>query len=257
MDITFLGTGVGEYDPASAGYRANTCTLFGDVLVDTPPTLQASLDRAGRAHSEVRCVVYTHAHSDHFDEAALRGLLQAGTVAGIGVPAWLAGRVISIVEDGAQDCEVVALSPYEEVELCGAVVFPLEANHWTESPDQVNLNYQFEFGDTRILYLVDSGLPFYSTVRELERRRRPADMLIMEATSVLQDGGGLMFVHSSLQGVARLAQSWRQSGILTQDAVVLTTHFGAEAVKKGLPTEGQLAELGLQMAEDGMVAEMV
>jgi len=258
MRITFLGTGVGKYEPDARGYRANTCVLADDLLIDAPPTLQTSLARAGRTAGEIRNVLYTHSHSDHFDEDTLRWLLAEAPLRAVAAGPGLADRVGVVLQDA---CEregpaLLRLEPGQAVEIDGLNVLPLEANHHKPGAGEVMLNFLVSRGDKAMLYLVDSGLPSWDTVGVLRAARRPVDLLVMDATEAMNDVQEMMWGHGSLQSVARAACGLRGWDLLRPDARVFGTHFGAKIVRENPPDPEAAAALGVEMAEDGMIVEL-
>ncbi|MBN1670790.1 MAG: hypothetical protein JXR37_07150 [Kiritimatiellae bacterium] len=252
MQITFMGTGVGVYCPLTPGYRGFSALLVDDLLIDTPLTLLHGMREHRVAMDRVRNVAYTHAHSDHYDQGVLRQLVNRAAIQRILAPPRLAAKIRAALSDsGGGRPEVVAAKPGEPVVLGALEVVPLQANH-TWVAGEPSLNYLVETDGGAALYMVDSALPLHETVQALKARGRPVDVLVMDATTVMDDAHRYMFVHGSLPSIARVARCWREMGLLAPSARVFGSHFGCEMMEARAPTADELAALELELPEDGM-----
>ncbi len=194
MRVVFLGTG------EAFGSRANTCLLVnGELLLDCGPHALLQLRRLGAKLAEIRAVLISHLHGDHF----------------LGIPALL----LACREDGRRDRlsilgppgteqairELLRLSYRREVEGLGYEVEFLEPEK-TESL----AGYRLEFCSTlhgvdtlcvsierrrkKLVYLCD-GVPTEDCVA----LARGANLLVAEAYAA---GARL---HSSPERAARIA----------------------------------------------------
>ena len=84
MKIQFLGTGAADYDESHrhlSGYRRNASALIdGALLIDPGPCVFDALEAFGVRAEDIRYVINTHPHSDHFNKETLAALEAQGTV---------------------------------------------------------------------------------------------------------------------------------------------------------------------------------
>ena len=82
MKIFYLGTGAADWTPDDAEnpeYRRNSSALInGELLIDPGPCVPEALGTFGIDISNIRYVINTHPHSDHYNENTLRMLTEAG-----------------------------------------------------------------------------------------------------------------------------------------------------------------------------------
>lgn len=250
--IMFIGTGSGIYDPFEEDYRAFTSVLVQDLLIDTPVMVLTRMKDLGLSLGRVHTVLYTHAHSDHYHEGVLRQLVEKAPVGCVAAASGLASKISDVVSGagGERKPTVLALSPYETVMLGKVEVTPLIANHTSIRGDPT-LNFLLQYGETRLLYFVDSSVPLHRTVKFLEELARPADALLMDATTVMSQSHEHMCAHGNLPQVARVAAAWREMGILKPDARVYGMHLSSRSMADRAPTQAELAGMGIDVAEDG------
>jgi len=257
MKITFIGTGAGVYSPFTDGYRTYTSVLIDGLAIDAGITFLPALKAAGASPAQIMNIAYTHAHSDHWHPEVLRQLVLADGPARVAAPPKLARKIERFLLDEAlpKAPEVVPLEPAGDAAFDGVRLTALEANH-ARIANEPSLNYLVESDGKRALYMVDSSVPVAATVKFLREQPEPADILIMDATTVMDDGHKYMFAHGSLPSVARVAECFRRTQVLKPDAPVYGIHFSAALLAERAPTERELAELGVLMPADGMRVEV-
>ncbi len=277
--VLFLGSGASGWDDAWGKdnphmRRPSSVLLDGRVLVDFTECGFRFLPKG----STPEVLFQTHSHGDHYRPAAA---VRSGVRRMYVQESWAAGARRE-VESAAKDLglaapEVIALPFGRPVEECGLVFTGVPAIHSTSRVTDGVLErtsmYLVEKGPTRLLYATDTaGIPGdaarmigidphiydgnYSRYASSGFVHRPQALtaIIMEATDGDLDADFRMFVHSSVQNVARIVGMLREKGRFTPPSgqKALLTHLGLKY--RGWPSEKIDAELppSLRAAHDGL-----
>ena len=227
--VRFLGSGAAGWKPYWAQNphmrRQSSVLLDGRALIDFT---MCSFDKLPRG-CRPEVLFQTHSHGDHYDpEAAVKSGVKRMYVHETWAGAARAEVAAAAAKLGLPSPEVRALQFGRFVEECGMRFMSVPANHSTSRVTDGVLErtslYLVEKGPARLLYATDTGgicgdaarmigidphvrrenspngsgfiIPFIHTAK-------PITALIMEATSGDTDDDFRMFVHSSVQTVAR------------------------------------------------------
>ncbi len=284
MRLTFLGTAAATALPlpfchcptcqsarAMGGkdLRARSSLLVNsDLLLDLGPDVFTSAAHLGKDLSEVRYLLQTHAHSDHFDAGHLvtrmaeyaakdvpplslacsrqtaRALCQAlgREQAGASVLSAAGQARLALRFHAAKPGQELALGPYR--------ILPLPSAH--DAPGG-SLLYALWDGQSSLLYATDT-LPFDAPLWALLRSfAHPFSCAILDHTygpGVAGEG------HMNADQVAGTARLLREHHLLKKDGLVLATHLSHE----GNPPHAQLSRWasarGYQIAYDGLCLEI-
>ncbi len=270
MKILFLGTAAAEGYPGSfctcsrcerarrlggpnLRYRSSIL-VDGRLLVDLPPDLYAASLRCGARLAEVRCVLITHTHPDHFypeelrlraepfSHGPLRPLILAGSEA--------AARKAEERLAGRGDVEYLVLRPGVEEEICGYRVLPIPAVHNT--PGEEPLNYLIEAGGRALLYALDTG-PYTEEQFSLLRGRR-VTLVVADATMGLRGPGSYRY-HMCVEEVAELRERLLAEGVASPETRFVLTHFSHNSSPPHVELVEALRGSGLTAAHDCMEVE--
>ena len=272
--VRFLGTGAADWhgrDERGEMRRLSSILIDGKILIDFTPTDADMVPEGFRPDA----IFYTHSHGDHYNpEAALK----------LGAPVVYLGATWypRAVRDFAKVSqrlklpipEIVPLAVGESVVVSGITLTALPANHATQDAAEQTLMYLIEKQKVRVVYATDTGgipgdaarmigidphvtpgtkkKPF--TDNPYVHAAEPITAFIMEATNGANDDDFRIFVHSSVQTVARIANMLKRTKrlVLPPGQSVMLTHL---AVKyRSWPSEKINAELpeGLRAAYDGL-----
>ena len=200
MDLTFLGTGAADWrrTPKGMEYRRLCSTRVGkNLLIDGNPEILDFLQDP----ESITDLLYTHAHSDHFNENLWPALPGAKKWAGWDHPD------MALVRDGV---------PFE---AAGLKITPLRGNHSVPV-----LHYYIDDGEKKLYYALDGAWLTYNEYAFL--RDKQLDALVMDATiGDGHDGDYRVFEHNSLPMVRIMVDSLRKNGILREGAPVFLTHL--------------------------------
>lgn len=186
MKLKYLGTGAAEGMPATfcrcpvcrrsraeggKSLRMRSCTLLGDeLLIDLSPDIHAQSLRFGLELSEIKHIVFTHAHPDHEDHYALQMRGTASCAIRPGVPEeedfvelygerWVRARFEEVLREErvvSSRFRFHEARPFEPFAAGGYTFYPLRANHRPVAVEEC-LIYAISDGRTSILYANDTG----------------------------------------------------------------------------------------------------
>lgn len=191
MKLLFLGTGAADWnekDKSNPEYRRNSSLLVNnDLLIDPGPCIFDFEQSFGykNLYGDLKQVVCTHKHSDHYNEETLKRL----------------GLSLTVTED------------FVPTKVGDYVITALPANH--ETVDEAH-HLIVEEGSTgkRFFYGLDGAWLPYETGKYL--RRQQFDMMLFDATiGSREDTDGILdfriFEHNSLEMVEMLCNTYSKN----------------------------------------------
>lgn len=240
MEVTFVGCG----DAFGSGGRFNTCFLvrdrIGAFLVDCGATSMVALRKGGIDPNDLRAILITHLHGDHFGGLPIF-LLDAQhvsrrktglTIAG---PPGLRDRLTEAMENAFPGSagmdlrfplEVLELAPRQRRDLCGIAVTPFVVSHACGAPP---FALRIEADGRTLCYSGDS-----EWTPSLGEAARGADLFIAEAYVFEKKVKNHMDFRTLAAHLPAIAAKR-----------VILTHMSADMLAR-------VAETGCEAAEDGM-----
>ena len=278
--VRFLGSGAAgwmpEWSKKNPNMRRHSSVLLDNkVLIDFTDCAFDMLPEG--CHPEV--LFQTHSHGDHYNPKAA---VKSGVKRMYVQETWAAAARRDMAEAASKlelpAPEVIALPFGRAVEECGLRLTGVPANHSTSRVTDGTLErtslYLVEKGPARLLYATDTGgIPgdaarmigidphvtdgnFSRFVQSGSYVARPQALtaIIMEATNGDIDDDFRIFVHSSVQTVARTVEMLKKNGRFTppDGQTAYVTHL---AIKyRGWPAGKINAELpdSIRAASDGL-----
>ena len=280
--VRFLGSGAASWKPAWAKKnphmrRQSSVLIENKVLIDFTMCSFDHLPKDCRPEA----LFQTHSHGDHYNPAAA---VKVGVKRMYVQETWAAAakaEVAAAAEKlGLPAPEVIGLPFGKSVEVCGLKVMGVPANHSTSRLTDGVLErtslYLVEKGPSRLLYATDTGgipgdaarmIGIDAHVRDENFSKNPAFVgnpyvnpprpitaFIMEATNGDLDDDFRIFVHSSVQTVARTVSGMVKTGRFVPPAgqKAYITHLGIKY--RGWPSEKIEKEIpdSLRAAHDGL-----
>ena len=173
MKLHFLGTGAADWNIADKDkeeFRFFSSSLIdGDLLIDPGPHIFLSSEKYGIDLSNVKYVINTHRHEDHYCQESLDKL----------------------VENGAEFIDLTA----GEVECFGDYrVAAYKANHAT---CEGSIHFIIEKAGKRLFYGLDSAWLMYDEVAAI-KENGGVDAAVLDATIGNVMGDFRIFEHNSL-----------------------------------------------------------
>ena len=180
MKITFLGTGAADWrlqqHKDMEGFRRNSSVLIDDcLLIDPGPDVPDALSTFGKNVDQIKYIINTHKHSDHYNEQTLVALSKADFYP---------------MDVG----DVRTIGKY--------TVTALRANHSTCS-DAVH--FIISDGEKNLFYGLDGAWLMYDEVRAI--KEYGIDLAIFDATIGDVPGDYRIFEHNNLNMVLEMKTS--------------------------------------------------
>lgn len=179
MKIKFLGTGAADWAPDRHDhgdeYRGNACALINDsILIDPGPTVPAALERFAINPKNIKYVINTHRHKDHFNSDTL-AFLEA---------------------NGAEFVEFD-----DSIMLDGITIKAAKGHHRVPTK-----HYLFDDGSSKFYYALDSAWLLYDEVQMIIDSA-PIDLIVLDCTVGHQNGDYRIFEHNNINMVIEMKKT--------------------------------------------------
>lgn len=265
MEILFLGTAAAEGWPGlfcQCEYCQEARTLGGKNIrtrssvqidgkykFDFPPDTYHHVLTHGLCLADIRHLIITHCHEDHFyrDDLAMRGEPFAHFIDDQGLDVY-GDRWVREMMDweklgtaGIRFHEVEAGSGYQVGE---AELFPFKANHFERKGAHI---YVFRKDGQSLLYGNDSGFFFQEVWEDL--RRFCLDAVLLDCTHGADDNWDN---HMGIPAVIKTREQMLREGIASEETVFVATHFSHNGGLLHEELEARLNPHGFLVAYDGM-----
>ena len=179
MKLLFLGTGAADYNATHRhmdGYRRNSSALVdGVILIDPGPCVPDAIAQFGVDASEIKYIINTHRHSDHYSEDTVRSLSNA--------------RFYPMKAGDVQT-------------FGGYTVTALRANHST--CDEA-VHFIISDGDKKLFYGLDGAWLMYDEISAI--KSYGIDVAVLDATVGDVPGDYRIFEHNNLNMVVEIKNS--------------------------------------------------
>jgi len=285
MEVLFLGTGAGDFqaldDPANesphvvAAREAGGCNLryasasliVPDILIDCYDTLQ--LERFRGSSEEIRHLLITHGHWDHFQPLAVLELAESlaqplqvygSSVIGSAL-AFAAEHVWEPVQGRFQPQKNTANLHFHSVDHgdCFAVgdarVSAVRASHMLDKAtlhiEQPAFNYIVEKEGSTIFYGLDSSYLLPETVNILAGFR--LDAAVCDGTFGDRIIDPAQSGHMTFAMVAETVEELGAIGVVTDATEIIASHISLASVPPHDQVAADVALRGITLAYDGMI----
>lgn len=277
MKIQFLGTGAAEGFPAmfcncencinvlgkQEEYRTRSQVIIDDCLsIDFPPEAYAHSLKFGIRLSEIKYVLATHSHMDHFyaHDFILRGYKYAT----------LSKPVLEIygneeVKKVFDECTAREMKPEVQPHLAFNVIKPyqvlsigeykvitLPANH---GKTEDTLLFCIEKNGKSYLHLYDTGRISDDAFDFLKSHGVKADAVCFDCTFI-EYTAGYNSRHMGIEDGMAMKQKLSERNIINSDTKIIVSHFSHNSN----PTKAHLKQIeekyGLKAAYDGFTIEI-
>lgn len=257
MELIFLGTGAADWAPSCKGgplyRRVSSALVNNDLLIDPGPSIYEFAEDIGspRMFENVKNVILTHSHRDHFDPKALIRLTKESKhgVHFYAHPiAYEKLRAAATAEDELPTFH--PLTPTKAEAMGDYEVLPCYANHGDLPAGEIPLNYIVKQGDRSFFYGSDSGWLIYDTYKRIKKAKPNA--VIFECTTGYAPGDERIFGHTSIAMIGIMMESIVAQKATAEDCKYYTTHMARTLHTTHEDTAARLAPFGVTPAYDGM-----
>ena len=181
MKILFLGTGAADWPSVKkegAEHRAFSAALIdGELLIDFSAQLEACLAERGVPSAQIKYVLNTHRHRDHYSEESLSKLTAAGA-------------------------QYIRLKAGEQKTVGKYTVYAYAGNHGT---CRDTLHYIITDSEKTLFYGLDGAWLLYDEVEGIKAHK--PDFAVLDATVGFVDGDYRIFEHNNLNMVLEIKKS--------------------------------------------------
>lgn len=182
MELLFLGTGAADWPlkkkPEMMGFRRQSSALIDRcLLIDPGPQVLEALEEYGIEIGEIKYIINTHKHKDHFSEETLEVLTSAGA-------------------------EMFWLSAGEECQIGAYQIFAYQGNHAT---CENTIHFIVKNENHTIFYGLDGAWLMYEEVQGIIAHH--PDLAILDATIGEIDGDYRIFEHNNLNMVLEMKKT--------------------------------------------------
>ena len=274
MKIAYLGTGAAEGTPAifcscpyCSGVRLrggkeirsrSQILIDGELSVEFPPDAFYHA-AAGARLNEIKYVLVTHSHMDHFyaHDFILHGYKYAYGAGRLDI--YGNAEVLKVFEectrrelraDVGQTVALHEVKAFEPVFFGKWRVTPLPARHSSESP----LTYCLEKDGKRILHLTDTGYPPEENFEFLQKAGgKPFDLITFDCTFLFGTGSDR---HMTIEENEKIRTRLTRLGLADGNTRCVITHFSHNAEPTAEKLRRAEREYGVIAAYDGMTLEL-
>ncbi|MCL5283813.1 MAG: MBL fold metallo-hydrolase [Armatimonadetes bacterium] len=232
--------------------RSRTSVMINDDLkIDFPPDTFYHTVRYGLNLRNLRLLLFTHIHEDHFSVPELHYSSNSFVSQPLENPITVAGsaQVITKLSEqldlGHVPYNLQTMEPFIPYHFGRYTVTPIIAHH---APGLIAYNYIIEESSHKLLYGCDTGWYDERTWCYLEKEQ--LDGVIAECTKGRIVGG--YDGHMGVDEVIRLKSRLENSGAITTGTQVVTVHYSHLGGMTQSELEQELSKQGIAAGYDGL-----
>ncbi|MBQ7821041.1 MAG: MBL fold metallo-hydrolase [Clostridia bacterium] len=224
MKLLFLGTGAADWPVDVSGseeFRRNASALVdAKILIDPGPGVLDAVRCFGVDKSQIKYIINTHRHGDHFCKNTLEQLVAAGA-------------------------EFIEMKADDEFTLDGYTVRALRAHHGTCAEA---VHFLISDGKSRLFYGLDGAWLMYDEVQAIKNAH--VDLAVLDATVGNSHGDCRVFEHNNLRMVIEMKASLEAHiGRFVISHMARTLHDDHKTLSE------QMNAHGIETAYDGLTVE--
>jgi phosphoribosyl 1,2-cyclic phosphate phosphodiesterase len=270
VQVTVLGSGAAEAIPdpfcrcrvceaarqrGGPEMRARAAALINrDLLIDFGPDLVSSANRMGLYLGDVRSLLITHRHSDHW----LPGNLfwrEPGFAATPVAPLTVYAPTDALAEllphiDRATALEVQVVTAGDRWRAGEYEIRAVPATHGEGELEA--LLYVVDDGTHRLFYATDTSL-LSDAAWEILSPLGPMDLILLDATSGLGSGGS---GHHGLEKFLITRSRLFESGVMGEDSLLVAHHFSHNGGLTHQELVARLQPYGVTVSQDGLTFDL-
>ena len=267
MKITFLGTSAGEEYPCmwcecencakarrwgGRNIRRNSSVILdGDVMIDIGKTAHIQAERFGVNLREIKTLLVTHSHKDHFNThtlwtriAVFTPLPQLNTFGSKQVENTLLNN--DRYNNVSWNMRFNTVEPFQKYCADGIEIYTLDGNH--NDGETRSINYIITRKNRTFLFLSDTDYPFDTTLDALKQYRY--DFIITEGTyGLAEDSAG----HMGLNKNARILEFFNANKLWKSQPDYYITHMAPHWCPPHDEYSPVAEAKGMKLAYDGLV----
>lgn len=253
MKLLFMGTGAADWVLSERKgdeffRRLTAVKINDDFMIDCSPDTTDFVKNNDVSLDSVENVVITHTHSDHYSAETITKLL------GKGVRVWAEKEAEKMILSEMPHLKESILKLFEENKVGKYTVIPVPANHLVEDRNQMPVNYIISCEDKTIFWGCDSAWLMLPTWHEM--RKHKFDLIVLDGTLGEKDGDYRIFEHNNISMIKEMTYTIRSQELLKDNGKIYISHMSRYAHKSHDELCEQLADVGVQVAYDGLEIEV-
>lgn len=270
MNFIFLGTGTPDFfcENSASEFHTRAKRAGGrnwrypsmlyiepDCLIDFSRKGVSQIKRAGIRREDIKHLLITHSHDDHFDAESIADELEmAGGLRHVYGNEIVCKELCLALKERklSADSSVHILKPFHEITIGDMKVIPLKANHCLvneKGEAETSLNFILRGQEFSFLYLIDTALIHQETHEFI--RRFTYDGVVIDGTygyRTLSKNSG----HLNFKEAMEILEMFEREGVLFPNARKIISHISTGSVDLHEKITPQLAKQGYTLAYDGM-----
>ena len=262
MKITFLGTGAADWDIKTYVHgeefrRYSSALVDTELLIDAGPHIYHFAENEGCPEilSQVKNVIITHSHWDHFSPKTILRLAENNP----GFTLWGDSACLRALQEVLG--EAVAVINFVELpigethDIGGYNVTAWPASHITRDPQEESRVYIIEKDDRILFYGCDSAWIPSRTWNAIMRLK--INLMVLECTCgefAINDWRS--FDHNDIKMVENMVDVFRKYKYFAEDVRFVTSHMARELHPDHATVAQSMAAFGVQPAYDGLELEV-
>ncbi len=185
MKILFLGTGAADWPTKRTNdmkeyRRLSSAVIDRTLLIDPGPQVIEALNEYGINHNEIKYIINTHKHFDHYSEQTVKALEKSAAA-------------------------FVEIKPGDVVRLGDYIIYSYKANHSTCDGSK---HFIIADSKSKIFYGLDGAWLMYDEVEGI--KFHTPDLAVFDATIGFISGDCRIFEHNNLSMVLEMKKSLSQ-----------------------------------------------
>lgn len=225
MKLFFLGTGAADWslktDCEGEIRKYSSALINSDLLIDPNPQVLEAMAQYGKNCEDVKYIINTHRHKDHYDE-----------------------ETIKILENNG--AEFVDFKAGQVTKLAKYTVSAYTANHGTS---REAVHFIIEEGGKKLFYGLDSAWLLYDEIKAIKEKN--IDLAVLDGTIGNQEGDYRIFEHNNLRMVREMK--------LTLDPFIkrmVISHLAYTLHGSHSEVVKDMSQYGIEVAFDGWETEI-
>ena len=253
MKILFIGTGAADWvlkeRKGDEFFRRLTAVKINDdIMIDCSPDTSDFTSKNPNALSNVKDVLITHTHSDHYSPQTIGEILRKD------VRVWAEEESEKKILSDMPHLETSVLEFFEENTVGRYTVIPVPASHSVADRNQTPVNYIISDGEKTIFWGCDSAwIPNYSWH---EMKKHKFDLIVLDGTLGDADGDYRIFEHNNIAMIKEMTNTIKSQQLLKEGGKVMISHMSRYAHKEHDELQKQLDDVGVLVAYDEMEIEL-
>jgi len=249
--LLFLGTGAGDWLIERRGnskFWRRYCSVLinDDLLIDPGPHIYdfSSSIADPELYSDVKNVLVSHRHADHFSNESLTKLSEKNKVN------LFCDDFTFLHLDDKNIVNRIKPVLFEKIALGDYFITALPSNHAREINGAEPYHFIIETKDEKTLFYGLDGSGFTSSEWE-EMKRHKFDIMILDSTIGFRKDERV-FEHNDLSMLKILTNEIYEEGLLKDGGTIFASHFSKKLMPPHLITEKILNNMGVAHTYDGL-----